>query len=87
MKKIFLFAVCLLVLMTHVTHAQTPAAPFTTASGLEIRVLGKVVEAPDRPAERGGRSDSAEVAAVDGVAQGKDFDPVATDPYGCSVKY
>jgi len=39
MKKIFLFAVCLLVLMTHVTHAQTPAAPITTASGLEIRVL------------------------------------------------
>jgi len=39
MKKFFLFAVCLLVLMTHVTHAQTPAAPITTASGLEIRVL------------------------------------------------
>jgi AhpC/TSA family len=25
--------------------------------------------------------------AVDSVAKGKDFDPVATEPYGCSVKY
>ena len=25
--------------------------------------------------------------AVDGIAKGKDFDPVSTDPYGCSVKY
>ena len=25
--------------------------------------------------------------AVDGVTQGKDFEPVATEPYGCSVKY
>lgn len=25
--------------------------------------------------------------AVDGIAKGKDFDPVSTGPYGCSVKY
>lgn len=25
--------------------------------------------------------------AVNGIAQGRDFDPVATDPYGCGVKY